>query len=94
MELAAKLEVQNTIEAMDEQIESSKTHTAASTLRSVTQGGVSLASHAYSAIQMREEALANHLPANLTHNDTAQKITHQASAIASNLYEVRVRAIV
>ena len=47
-----------------------------------------------SAIQMREEALANHLPANLTHNDTAQKITHQASAIASNLYEVRVRAIV
>ncbi|GMI09899.1 hypothetical protein TrLO_g15289 [Triparma laevis f. longispina] len=83
LELAAKLEVQHTVEEMDNRIENNLRNTTP-----MAQKSNLLASTAYSTLQAKDEVYHSLLPATNNNEQTANAITQQATAVAANLYEV------
>ncbi|GMI45105.1 hypothetical protein TrCOL_g6561 [Triparma columacea] len=88
LELAAKFEVQQTVEKMDKTIDQSFEHSARETLQQLNSPGGSITGSAYAQFRARDEFLGTQLTESARNNDVAEDVSHQATEVAGRLYEV------
>ena len=84
LELAAKLEVQHTVDKIDRQVEDSFDHSAKKLVTTMD----SIAGTAFEQLRLKEGFLENQLPATLTNSQLATSVASEATEIAQRLYQV------